>query len=406
MGAESGMQAMWWGRTDYQDFNMRKPEKRLEWIWQGSESLGESARIFAGELFGSGGGGYGTWIGFDGADQQVQDDPSRHDYNIDHWVDAFVQDAVTQANGTATMHQMWACGSDFQYQNADHWYRNLDKLIHYVNQNGTVNAFYSTPTEYLKAKHDSEPNRVWEVRADDIFPLGDAAHHYWSGYFTSRPGLKKQVRRSSAFLQAARQMEVVTGITADQVDTPTVRPSPPTGTSWTDSLEGAIGVATHHDGMSGTERQDVTNDYEQRISESAIEAEAGVALALSKLLGVTELDGASGVAHCNCNVASNCLNISICEATTKLSAGNKGFRAVAWWVSLSLSLSFFVYLSLYISYLLFHHHHHHHHHYHHYHHAHAHTHASVLFCSVLLCSALSSAGTLSPRRPSSPYASL
>ena len=86
------------------------------------------------------------------------------------------------------------------------------------------------------------------MRADDIFPLADDTHHYWSGYFTSRPALKKQVRRSSAFLNAARQMEVISGVTAEEVDVPTIRPSPVTGKSWTDSLEGTIGVATHHDG--------------------------------------------------------------------------------------------------------------------------------------------------------------
>ena len=44
------------------------------------------------------------------------------------WVDKFVQAALSQANHTRTEHQMWACGSDFQYQNADHWYHNLDKV--------------------------------------------------------------------------------------------------------------------------------------------------------------------------------------------------------------------------------------------------------------------------------------
>ena len=60
----------------------------------------------------------------------------------------------------------------------------------------------------------------------------------------------------------------------------TERPSPVVGSSFTDSLEGTIGVATHHDGMSGTERQDVADDYSQRISESQIEAEAGNAFVL------------------------------------------------------------------------------------------------------------------------------
>ena len=249
MGAEAGMESMFWGRTDFQDFNIRKNESRLEWIWEGSQSLGSSAQIFAGELYGGGGGGYGTWIGFDGAGNQVQDDPSRHDYNVDKMVDQFVQYAQKQAAHTATEHQMWACGSDFQYQNADHWYHNLDKLIHYINQNGTVNAFYSTPTKYVDQKKKAQ--KTWEVRRDDIFPLADAGHHYWSGYFTSRPALKRQVRFATNFLSSARQLEVVSQVDAADVGLPTTRPSPPVGISWTDSLEGTIGVATHHDGMSG-----------------------------------------------------------------------------------------------------------------------------------------------------------
>jgi alpha-mannosidase len=39
--------------------------------------------------------------------------------------------------------------------------------------------------------------------------------------------------------------------------------------------------------MSGTERQDVSDDYAQRISEGHFEVEAGVAMALQKLAGIT-----------------------------------------------------------------------------------------------------------------------
>ena len=79
-----------------------------------------------------------------------------------------------------------------RYQNADHWYRNLDKLIHYVNLNGSVNAFYSTPARYTDEKK-KWTGGSYEVRTDDIWPLGDHPHAYWSGYFTSRPALKRQV---------------------------------------------------------------------------------------------------------------------------------------------------------------------------------------------------------------------
>ena len=242
-------------------------------------------------------------------------------------VDEFIAAAIKLQNVTRLNHQMWPCGSDFQYQNADHWFHNLDKIIHYVNYNaskgGPVVAFYSTPSHYTDAKADASKKAqvTWEVRSDDIFPLANAAHAYWSGYFTSRPGLKRQVRFASNFLNSARQMEVISGVTAAEVDTPTTRPSPPVGTSWTDSMEGAIAVATHHDGMSGTERQDVSNDYSQRISEGHFEVEAGVAKSLQKLAGI-----AGEIGHCNCNAAGNCLNMSMCAYTT----GVDEFVVLAW----------------------------------------------------------------------------
>ena len=65
-------------------------------------------------------------------------------------------------------------------------------------------AFYSTPSHYTVAKHAATLKAAakWEVRSDDVFPLGDNGHAYWSGYFTSRPSLKRQVRFASNFLGA------------------------------------------------------------------------------------------------------------------------------------------------------------------------------------------------------------
>ena len=197
------MDSLFWGRMDYQDMKMRYDKQQgtdgFEWLWQGSASAGASNQIFAGDIYGTGQGGYSTWINFDGTDDQVIDDPARHDYNVDQWVDKVVQDAREQADHTLTSQQMWACGTDFQYQNADHWcvavaaanghallspppprpqrplarararaqrYTNLDKLIHYVNLNGTVNAMYSTPSLYVDQKHKA--GLVWEVRAGGV----------------------------------------------------------------------------------------------------------------------------------------------------------------------------------------------------------------------------------------------
>ena len=68
LGAESGFESLFWGRTDYQDMQLRtSPAGQAnnqwpEWVWQGSQSLGKSAELFAGELTT---GGYGAPIGWD-----------------------------------------------------------------------------------------------------------------------------------------------------------------------------------------------------------------------------------------------------------------------------------------------------------------------------------------------------
>lgn len=39
-----------------------------------------------------------------------------------------------QANVTRTNHIMWTMGDDFKYQYAESWFKQMDKLIHYVNK--------------------------------------------------------------------------------------------------------------------------------------------------------------------------------------------------------------------------------------------------------------------------------
>jgi alpha-mannosidase len=65
-------------------------------------------------------------------------------------VDAFVEQCRQLANVTRGPDIMLTMGSDFQFQNAHLQYKNLDKLIHYVNQDGRVNALHSTPAECVR----------------------------------------------------------------------------------------------------------------------------------------------------------------------------------------------------------------------------------------------------------------
>ncbi|CAF4727915.1 unnamed protein product, partial [Rotaria sp. Silwood2] len=132
-------------------------------------------------------------------------------------------------------------------------FKNLDKLIHYVNlqqENGSdINVFYSTPSCYLYALKKAE--KKWSTKTDDFFPYASTPSVYWTGYYTSRPALKRYERYANNILQVTRQLN---GFSQSNLRNPIF------------DLSEAMGLAQHHDAVSGTSKQHVANDYAQRLS--------------------------------------------------------------------------------------------------------------------------------------------
>ncbi|KAJ9703748.1 hypothetical protein PVL29_005156 [Vitis rotundifolia] len=257
LGAELGFDSVHFARIDYQDRAKRKEDKSLEVIWRGSKTFGSTSQIFtnAFPVHYSPPNGFGFEI--DDSSIPVQDNPHLFDYNVEQRVNDFVAAALVQANVTRTDHIMWTMGDDFQYQYAETWFKQMDKLIHYVNKDGRVNALYSTPSMYVDAKHAT--NEEWPLKTDDYFPYADRINAYWTGYFTSRPALKRYVRMLSGYYLAARQIEFLAGRSS-------------TGPN-TFSLGDALGIAQHHDAVTGTAKQHTTNDYAKRLAIGASECQ-------------------------------------------------------------------------------------------------------------------------------------
>lgn len=65
-----------------------------------------------------------------------------------HAVATAWQDSIPEGQIDVMMY----IGGDFAFRNAAAWYAFIDKLIHYVNKQGAVNAMYSTPERFLQAK--------------------------------------------------------------------------------------------------------------------------------------------------------------------------------------------------------------------------------------------------------------
>ncbi|XP_031095646.1 alpha-mannosidase-like isoform X2 [Ipomoea triloba] len=312
LAAEVGFDSVHFARIDYQDREKRKSEKSLEVIWLGSKTFGSSSQIFANAFPVH----YSPPDGFDFEVDvdfvPVQDNPLLFDFNVEERVNDFINAALMQANVTRANHIMWTMGDDFQYQYAESWFRQMDKLIHYVNKDGRVNALYSTPSIYVDAKHAT--NESWPLKTDDYFPYADSAKAYWTGFFTSRPAFKRYVRMLSGYYLAARQLECWTG-----------RKS--TGPN-TYSLADALGIVQHHDAVTGTAKQHTTNDYAKRLAIGALESETVVNSALSCLVN------SKSIGQCNGSPSSfnqcQLLNISYCPPTEEDITEGKSLVVVAY----------------------------------------------------------------------------
>ncbi|XP_074562750.1 alpha-mannosidase-like, partial [Curcuma longa] len=313
LGVELGFDSVHFARIDYQDRKKRKLDKSLEVIWQGSRTFGSSSQIFANAFPVH----YSAPSGFsfditddDSTPIPVQDDPLIFDYNVEERVNDFIDAAMTQANVTRTNHIMWTMGDDFKYQYAEAYFKQMDKLIHYVNKDGRVHALYSTPSIYTDAKNAE--NGSWPLKTDDYFPYADSQNAYWTGYFTSRPSLKRYIRMLSGYYLAARQIEFLAGRTSSNLSTL--------------SLGEALGIAQHHDAVTGTAKQHTTNDYAKRLSSGASEAEKSIDLALSCITSSRNYCASAAVNFSQCNL----LNISYCPATEKVISEEKSLVVVAY----------------------------------------------------------------------------
>jgi alpha-mannosidase len=316
-----GMNAVYFGRVDYQDLEQRKLTRQTEGLWAGSSvhHLKDATTIFWG-LTGSYSGGYGPPNGFGHHDSSVNNllQTMSAQQRISHITNLLLPQLATQALQTQGNHMMLTMGADFDYQTAPIGFASMDLMIQetnrLVNQDiskdttsqqqlvslyidedlgyDSLNLFYSSPEYYTQVKFqqsrhgapgnadasivkpppkasasssNASDNNVlvdYTVKTDDFFPYADNKESYWTGYFVSRTSLKRLERVASSILMSARQVEAlsmpVNGAAA------TTNADCDCGKS-TFALEDALGVMQHHDAITGTAKQHVAFDYAKRV---------------------------------------------------------------------------------------------------------------------------------------------
>ncbi|CAI5475127.1 unnamed protein product [Closterium sp. Yama58-4] len=196
--AQAGLQAVFIGRVDQQEKEARLAARTMEFVWRAEGATQRDNQVlgmvsydgyYSPSLF--------RYQDSDDPSSRFQDNPYGGTPNVQRLVDEFVTEVTKRADGFKTNHLLFPMGEDFAFDRAISWFKNMDKLIHYVNLDGRVNALYSTPSMYLDALHSA--NATWPLKTGDMFPYQDSGP-YWSGYFSSRPSLKLLARSCSALL--------------------------------------------------------------------------------------------------------------------------------------------------------------------------------------------------------------
>ncbi|KAH8370017.1 hypothetical protein KR093_001891 [Drosophila rubida] len=297
--AQMGFNGEFFARMDHKEKSKRLSDVAIEMIWQSSAALRDSD-IFTGLLYRHYSAPPGFCFDIHCSDEPIIDSKS-YDNNVQSRVNDFINYVKTMSTSFRATHIMVPMGDDFQYEDAEINFKNMDKLIKYVNERqvsgSKVNVFYSTPSCYLHELH--QMMLTWPNKTEDFFPYSSDSHSYWTGYFTSRPTQKRFERDGNHLLQTVKQLSAFAKLTGEQQ------------TADLDELRQVMGIMQHHDAITGTEKQAVARDYDRLLTDAIVDSQHNARDALRLLTNLTQGE------------FDSCLdqNISVC-AFTQSSANN------------------------------------------------------------------------------------
>ncbi|KAL5722349.1 mannosyl-oligosaccharide 1,3-1,6-alpha-mannosidase [Ranunculus cassubicifolius] len=195
-------------------------------------------------------------------------------------------------------------GDDFRYMNTDEaeaQFRNYQLLFDYINSNSHLNteAKFGTLDDYFEALREesdrvnyTQPGEVGSVQVSgfpslsgDFFTYADRNQDYWSGYYVSRPFFKAVDR---VLEQTLRGSEMMITLLLGYCHKTACEKFP---TSFTHKLTAArrnLALFQHHDGVTGTAKNHVVEDYGVRMHTSLQDLQIFMSKAVEVLLGYPE----------------------------------------------------------------------------------------------------------------------
>jgi hypothetical protein len=147
-------------------------------------------------------------------------------------------------------HVLIPVGDDFRYQSMDEAHKqftNYQKMFDWIEKNiPSVKASFSTLTKYFDAQRQTEVPKL----QGSFFPYSDREKDYWTGYFNSRIFYKGYDRLLESLIAAVERKCPSENIHSEKR---------------------ALGLFQHHDGITGTAKSAVVQDY-YKTMQKAVES--------------------------------------------------------------------------------------------------------------------------------------
>ncbi|VDK39663.1 unnamed protein product [Taenia asiatica] len=329
---DAGFDGVFFQRMDYREKRRRLKDREMEVLWK-ADPTDNTTGLFTHMLYQS----YCSPPGFC-FDSKCDDppmivDPLATNYNVPSRVRQFLEYVRMVAKSYATNHIFVPMGCDFTYENANENFINMDRLIEHVNAHQSLEAvrstpwtsstppvylLYSSPTCYTKSVNEAfKKEGMMPQREGDFFPYASASNTFWTGFYTSRPTQKFMVRQASSLLAACEQAHLMKPSLGYRYKYPSrLTYGYQKGTYFdpnqvVDQLRRIVGVMQHHDAVTGTEKQHVSDDYRQRLTEAMHGCQHLVSSVADSLFESRLPNGGNGFKACEH------LNISVCPPLTR-----------------------------------------------------------------------------------------
>lgn len=161
-------------------------------------------------------------------------------------------------------------GDDFRFDHIEEWdqqYENYQKLMKYMNATPQwkINMKFGTLDDYFKEvkKFTAKPGVNFPSISGDFFPYSDHDKAYWTGYFSTRIFDKRFSREVETRLRAAEILNSVA--IAHSFNWKTKYKFLDRCFRMLQEARSNVALFLHHDAITGTSKEKVVEDYEERL---------------------------------------------------------------------------------------------------------------------------------------------